>query len=125
VEVFDLGLADSDAALAAAEEVKAQIVEASYRDQIAIERARILGRRGRQGAAVAVIEPLLGRAKDRQLVTACFAAGTSMKLTGQISRALEVTELGYETQLQLSGPPMGYGPLVHRSFHCGALMQGG
>jgi DNA-binding CsgD family transcriptional regulator len=125
VEVFDLGLADSDAALAAAEEVEAQIVEASYRDQIAIERARILGRRGRHGAAVAVIEPLLGRAKDRQLVTACFAAGTSMKLTGQISRALEVTELGYETQLQLSGPPMGYGPLVHRSFHCGALMQGG
>jgi DNA-binding CsgD family transcriptional regulator len=125
IEVLDLGLKNPDGALWVAEEAEAAIEDLECRDQITVARARILGRSGRHDSAVALIEPLLDRAQGRILIAASFAAGTSMNLTGQFARVIEVTQRGYDTHRALTGSPMNFGPLVHQAFRCGALTNGG
>ena len=125
IEALDLGLKDPDAALRVAEEAEVAIADLRCRDQITVARARIHGRSGRHDVAVALIEPLLDRAQGRTLIAASFAAGTSMKLTGQFARAIEVTQRGYDAHRALTGPPMGFGPLFHQALRCAALSNGG
>jgi DNA-binding CsgD family transcriptional regulator len=116
IEILDLGLNDIDKALAVAQEAEASIADVVFRDQIAAERARVLGRRGRNAEAVAIVEPLLERAGGRTLVAACFAASTSMAVTGQVRQGVAASELGYETHIRLAGPPVGYPPALHRAL---------
>jgi DNA-binding CsgD family transcriptional regulator len=103
INVLDWGLKHPDAALQVAEQAERSIDDAGCRDQITAERARILGRSGRHGAAVAVAVPLLDRVCGRALVSACFAAGTSMAMTGQASAAIAASERGLAAHLQLTG----------------------
>ncbi|MDT7596045.1 MAG: hypothetical protein QOJ06_1591 [Pseudonocardiales bacterium] len=103
INVLDWGLKHPDAALQVAEQAERSIDDAGCRDQITAERARILGRSGRHGAAVAVAVPLLDRVCGRALVSACFAAGTSMAMTGQASAAIAASEGGLAAHLQLTG----------------------
>ncbi len=113
IEVIDLGLNDSEASLKVAEEAERSIEDTAYRDQIVAERARVLGRHGRNRAAAGLVDPLLDRARGRALIAACFAAATSMSVTGQFRRGLEATEIGHRAHLQWDGPPMGYPPAIH------------
>ncbi len=99
ISVLDWGLKQTDAALKVAEEAEAAIDDLGCRDQITAERARILGRAGRNGAAVALAVPLLNRVSGAALVSACFAAGTSMAVTGQFAGAIEASKRGLTAHL--------------------------
>jgi DNA-binding CsgD family transcriptional regulator/type II secretory pathway predicted ATPase ExeA len=125
IEVLDLGLNDSRAALKVAEEAEKTIADLTLRDQITAERARILGRHGRNGEAAALVQPLLRRSSGRTLVIACFAAGTSMAATGQLKQAIEAAELGYKTHVGLAGPPVAFPPIVHRAMQSVTLAHAG
>jgi len=125
IEVNDLGLNDTEAAVRIAEEAEKSITAVENRDHITSERARILGRRGQNGAAVALAQPLLERASGRTLIAACFAAGTSMPVTGQAQQAIDATELGYKTHLELVGPPVGFPPELHLALQLGAYCYAG
>ena len=125
IAVIDLGLKQPDAAVLVAEEAEATITDPQCRDQVTAERARILGRSGCYGAAVLLIEPLLSRASGRGLVSACFAAATSMIFTGQTTSAIEVTERGLAAHLALTGPPLPFGPHMHLMLRGGALIVAG
>ena len=125
IEVLDLGMNDAEAALKVAEMAEISIADEAYRDQIAAERARILGRGGHNEAAVAIVQPLIGRATGRTLISACFAAATSMAVTGQCKQGMEAVELGYATHKTLAGPPVGFPPELHRSLGCGVLGHAG
>jgi DNA-binding CsgD family transcriptional regulator len=123
--VLDWGLKQTDAALQVAEEAEAAIGDRGCRDQITAERARILGRSGRPGAAVALAVPLLDRVSGQALVSACFAAGTSMAMTGQTAGAIEASERGLAAHLQLTGAPLPFGPYLHLAIRCQALVLAG
>ena len=125
ISVLDWGLRHNEAALKVAEEAEAAIEDLSCRDQITAERARILGRSGHHGEAVAIVTPLLGRVSGGALVSACFAAGTSMAMTGQTSGALEASERGLAAHLGLTGPPLPFGPYLHLVIRCSALVNSG
>jgi DNA-binding CsgD family transcriptional regulator/type II secretory pathway predicted ATPase ExeA len=119
------GLQDPAGALRIAEEADGAITDAGCRDQIAIERARILGRSGNYGDAVALLGPLLGRASGRALVNACQAAGTFMMVTGQLSGLLDATERGLAEHRRLDGPPLPFGAYLHLVIRCGGLAHAG
>jgi hypothetical protein len=125
IGVLDWSLKKTDEALRVAKEAEATIGDLSCRDQITAERARILGRSGRNGAAVALAVPLLDRVSGPALVSACFAAGTSMSVTGQFARAIEASKRGLAAHLQLTGPPLPFGPYLHLVIRCKALMNAG
>ena len=125
INVLDFGLKRADVALQVAEEAEATITDPACRDQVTAERARFLGRSGNYGAAVALAEPLLRRVSGRALVTACFAAGTSMTYTGQTAGAIEATERGLATHLLLTGPPLPFGPYFHLVIRSAALLIAG
>lgn len=125
ISVLDWGLKDTDGALRVAEAAEAAIVDIRCRDQITAERARILGRSGRNGAAVAIAVPLLGRVTGGALVSACFAAGTSMCATGQFAAGLEASERGLAAHLRLEGPPLPFGPYLHLAIRCKLLIGAG
>jgi DNA-binding CsgD family transcriptional regulator len=125
ISVLDWGLRRTDAALKVAEEAEVDIDDLSCRDQITAERARILGRSGHHGAAVALAVPLLSRVSGGALVSACFAAGTSMAVTGQVAGAIEASERGLAAHLQLTGPPLPFGPYLHLTIRCVALVNAG
>jgi DNA-binding CsgD family transcriptional regulator len=125
IEVLDLGLNDIEGALAVATEAEAEMTDVAFRDQIAAERARVLGRRGRNAEAVAITEPLLERAQGRTLVAAAFAAATSTALTGQFRQGMAASELGYATHIQLGGPPVGFPPDLHLALQTQVLAHAG
>ena len=125
ISVLDWGLKQTDAALQVAEQAERSIHDASCRDEITAERARILTRSGRHGAAIAVAVPLLDRVSGRALVSACFAAGTSMAMTGQACAAIDASERGLAAHLQLTGPPLPSGPYLHQVISCAALLHVG
>jgi DNA-binding CsgD family transcriptional regulator len=125
ISVLDWGLKQTNAALQVAEEAEAAIKDPSCRDQITAERARILGRSGRHGAAVALAAPLLDRVSGRALISACFAVGTSMCITGQAAGAMAAAERGLAAHLQLTGPPLPFGPYLHQVIRCHALLHVG
>lgn len=125
IEVIDLGLNDIDASLAVAEEAEQSIADESLKDQIIAERARILGRHGRNSTAAAIVDPLIDRAKGRALLSACFAAGTSMSVTGQVARAVHATEVGHRAHLAWTGPPVGFPPSLHLSMRAFAYLWAG
>ncbi|MEX2553494.1 MAG: helix-turn-helix transcriptional regulator, partial [Actinomycetota bacterium] len=125
IEVVDLGLNDFEAALMVAEEAEASIDDVTLRDQITAERARVLGRHGRNRDAVDIVDPLIDRAQGRTLIAACFAAATSMSVTGQFQRAVEATEIGYAAHRVLTGPPEGYAPAIHLALRCLAYLLTG
>jgi len=122
MEVVDLGLNHFEASLNVAEEAELSIENPAYRDQIAAERARVLGRHGRNREAAEIVDPLIDRAQGRALIAACFAAATSMSVTGQFRRGLEATEIGHRAHLQWDGPPIGYPPAMHFALR-GLLYQ--
>jgi len=125
ISVLDWALKRTDAALKVAEAAEAAIDDLSCRDQITAERARILGRSGRNGAAVAIVVPLLNRVSGGALVSACFAAGTSMVATGQFAAGIEASERGLAAHLHLTGPPLPFGPYLHLVIRCGLLIGAG
>lgn len=125
IGVLDWSLRQTDQALRVAEEAEAKIDDLGCRDQITAERARILGRSGRNAAAVSLALPLLDRVSGPALVSACFAAGTSMSVTGQFSRAIDASERGLAAHLKLTGPPLPFGPYLHLAIRCKALMNAG
>jgi ATP/maltotriose-dependent transcriptional regulator MalT len=125
ITVLDFGLKRPDQAVQVAEEAEATISDPLCRDQITAERARILGRSGQYGAAVALTEPVLSRASGRALVSACFAAATSMTFTGQTASAIEATERGLAAHLALPGQPLPFGPHLHLMMRAAALMIAG
>ena len=125
IGVLDWSLKQTDAALRVAEQAEAAIDDLSCRDQITAERARILGRSGQNGAAVALAEPLLSRVSGGALVSACFAVGTSMAVTGQVAGAIDASERGHAAHLQLTGPPLPFGPYLHSVIRCNALISAG
>ena len=124
INVLDFGLKRADVALQVAEEAEATITDPACRDQVTAERARFLGR-SKLRTAVALAEPLLRRVSGRALVTACFAAGTSMTYTGQTAGAIEATERGLATHLLLTGPPLPFGPYFHLVIRSAALLIAG
>ncbi|HEX2178768.1 MAG TPA: LuxR C-terminal-related transcriptional regulator [Actinomycetota bacterium] len=125
IEVIDLGLNDIEASLAVAEEAERSIGDESLRDQIVAERARILGRHGRNATAAAIVDPLIDRAQGRALLAACFAAGTSMSVTGQVARAVHATEVGHRAHLAWTGPPVGFPPSLHLAMRAFAYLWAG
>ena len=125
ISVLDWGLKQTDAALRVAEEAEAAIEDRDCRHQVTAERARILGRSGRHADAVALAVPLLDRVSGEALVSACFAAGTSMSVTGQASGAIVASERGLAAHLQLTGPPLPFGPYLHLVIRCSALVNAG
>jgi class 3 adenylate cyclase/DNA-binding CsgD family transcriptional regulator len=125
IGVLDWALKQMDAALRVAEEAEAAIKDASCRDQITAERARILGRSGRHSEAITLAVPLLERVSGRALVSACFAVGTSMCITGQAAGAMAAAERGLAAHLQLTGPPLPFGPYLHQVIRCHALLHVG
>jgi DNA-binding CsgD family transcriptional regulator len=125
ISVLDWGLRQTDAALKVAEEAEAAIDDLSCRDQITAERARILGRSGRYSAAVALVVPLLSRVSGGALVSACFAAGTSMEATGQFAAGIDASERGLAAHLHLMGPPLPFGPYLHLVIRCALLIGAG
>jgi DNA-binding CsgD family transcriptional regulator len=125
IGVLDMALKQTDAALQVAEEAASAIEDVSSRDQITAERARILGRSGRHSAAIALAVPLLERASGRALVSACFAAGTSMGVAGQTAGAIAAAERGLAAHLQLTGPPLPFGPYLHQVIQSAALRYAG
>jgi DNA-binding CsgD family transcriptional regulator len=125
IGVLDWSLRQTDQALRVAEEAEIAIDDLACRDQITAERARILGRSGRNGDAVALAVPLLNRVSGPALVSACFAAGTSMSVTGQFAGAIEASERGLAAHLELTGPPLPFGPYLHLVIRCKALMNAG
>jgi hypothetical protein len=120
-----MALKETNAALHVAEEAEAVIQDAGCRDQLTAERARILGRSGRHSEAVALAVPLLERASGRSLISACFAAGTSMGVAGQAAGAIAVAEPGLAAHLQLTGPPLPFGPYLHQMIRSAALRYTG
>ena len=125
IGVLDFGLKGADIAVQVAEEAEATITNGVDRDQITADRVRILGRSGRYGEAVALAEPLLSRMSGRGLVSACFAAATSMTFTGQTAAAIEATERGLAAHLALTGPPLPIGPHMHLMLRSAALIVAG
>jgi len=125
IGVLDWSLKKTDEALRVAEEAEGAIGDLSCRDQITAERARILGRSGRSSAAVALALPLLDRVAGAALVSACFAAGTSMSVTGQFDEAIEASIRGHAAHLELAGPPLPFGPYLHLAIRAKALMNAG
>lgn len=125
IGVLDMALKQTAAALQVAEEAEAAIEDAGCRDQITAERARILGRSGRHSAAIALAVPLLERASGRALVSACFAAGTSTGVAGQASAAIAAAERGLAAHMQLTGPPLPFGPYLHQVIRSAALRYAG
>jgi hypothetical protein len=125
ISVLDWGLKQTDAALQIAEEAEAAIGDVGCRDQITAERARILGRSGRHTAAITLAVPLLDRVSGQALVSACFAVGTSMSVAGQAADAIAATERGLTAHLELTGPPLPFGPYLHQVIHCAALLHVG
>jgi DNA-binding CsgD family transcriptional regulator len=125
ITVLDFGLKRPDIAVQVAQETEATITNPADRDQITAERARILGRSGRYGDAVALAEPLLSRTAGRALVSACFAAATSMTFTGQTAAAIEATERGLAAHDLLTGPPLPFGPHLHLMMRGAALIIAG
>ncbi|MGH2688536.1 MAG: AAA family ATPase, partial [Actinomycetota bacterium] len=125
ISVLDWGLKDTDAALRVAEEAELAIADPGSRDQVTAERARILGRSGRNAAAVAIAAPLLERVTGSALVSACFAAGTSMCVTGQFAAGMRATERGLAAHLRLEGPPLPFGPYLHLTIRCKVLIGAG
>ncbi|MGH3787281.1 MAG: LuxR C-terminal-related transcriptional regulator [Pseudonocardiaceae bacterium] len=121
IGVLDMALRQTNAALQVAEEAEAAIENVGCRDQITAERARILGRSGRHSAAIALAVPLLERVSGRALVSACFAVGTSMGVAGQAAGAIAAAERGLAAHLQLTGPPLPFGPYLHQVIRCAAL----
>jgi DNA-binding CsgD family transcriptional regulator len=85
------------------------------------DRARILGRSGNYRAAIALATPLLNRASGRALVSACFAAATSLAAAGRTAGAIEATEHGLAVHLSLTGPPLPFGPHFHLMIRGAAL----
>jgi hypothetical protein len=69
--------------------------------------------------------PLLERVSGRALVSACFAVGTSMCVTGQTTGAIAAAERGLAAHLLLTGPPLPFGPYLHRLIQGAALMNVG
>jgi hypothetical protein len=125
ITVLDFGLKRTDTALQVAEEAELAISDPACRDQITADRARILGRSGRYRDGVALAEPLLNRTSGAAMVSACFAAATSMSNTGQTAGAIEATERGLAAHLALSGPPLPFGPHFHLANRCAALLIAG
>lgn len=125
IGVLDWNLKRPDEALRVAKEAEATISDQGLRDQIRGERARILGRSGRNAEAVALATPLLDRVTGAALVSACFAAGTSMSVTGQASGAISASERGLAAHLELSGSPLPFGPYLHLTIRCKALISAG
>ncbi|MGH2720604.1 MAG: AAA family ATPase, partial [Actinomycetota bacterium] len=125
ISVLDWGLKQTDAALRVAEEAELTIADPGCRDQVTAERARILGRSGRNGAAVTIAAPLLDRVTGSALVSTCFAAGTSMCVTGQFTAGMAATERGLAAHLQLEGPPLPFGPYLHLVIRSKLLLGAG
>jgi hypothetical protein len=125
VTVLDLGLKRPDEALLVAEETAAAIKDPAFRDEIDVERARVLGRTGHHAAAAELVRPILNRATGRTLISAAFAAGTSMPLVGRITETLEATERGLAAHLALTGPPWTFSPNIHLGFRSFALWNAG
>jgi DNA-binding CsgD family transcriptional regulator len=125
ISVLDWGLKQTDAALRVAEEAELIIADPGCRDQVTAERARILGRSGRNGAAVAIAVPLLERVSGSALVSACFAVATSMCVTGQFAAGMVATERGLAAHLQLEGPPLPFGPYLHLAIRSKLLLGAG
>jgi DNA-binding CsgD family transcriptional regulator len=125
IGVLDMALKQTDAALQVAEEAVSVIEDVSSRDQIIAERARILGRSGHHSEAIALAVPLLERASGRALVSACFAAGTSMGVAGQTAGAIAAAERGLAAHLQLTGLPLPFGPYLHQVIQSAALRYAG
>jgi DNA-binding CsgD family transcriptional regulator len=125
IGVLDWALKQTNAALQVAEQAEAAIGDASCRDQITAERARILGRSGRHSTAIALAVPLLDRVSGRALVSACFAVGTSMGVAGQAAGAIAAAQRGLSAHLQLTGPPLPFGPYLHQVIRCAALLYAG
>ncbi|MDQ4030760.1 MAG: LuxR C-terminal-related transcriptional regulator, partial [Actinomycetota bacterium] len=125
IGVLDWALKQTNAALQVAEQAEAAIGDASCRDQITAERARILGRSGRHSTAIALAVPLLDRVSGRALVSACFAVGTSMGVAGQAAGAIDAAQRGLSAHLQLTGPPLPFGPYLHQVIRCAALLYAG
>ena len=119
------GLRQADAALRVAEEAAASIKDVAYRDEVEIERARLLGRTGSYAAAVALVEPLIERASGTALVSACIGAGTYMVITGQIAAAIAASERGLAAHLELTGAPLPFGPYIHPMIGCVGLIAAG
>ena len=125
ITVLDFGVRRPDIALQVAEEAEATITDPACRHQITADRVRILGRCGNYAAAVALAEPLLSEASGRALVSACFAAATSMTFTGQTAEAIAATEQGLAAHLELTGPPLPIGPHMHLMLRGAALVIAG
>jgi DNA-binding CsgD family transcriptional regulator len=121
VIVLDHGLKRAEDALRVAEQTAKSITDPVFLDEINVERARILGRSGSNREAVRLVEPLLGRATGRTLISACFAAWTSMPATGQFAGAIEAAERGFAAHSALEGQPLPFSPAVHLAFKCWAL----
>ena len=125
ITVLDWGLKRADLAIGVAEEAESAIVDPAWRDQIIADRARLLGRSGNHRAAVELVVPLLDRAQGSALISACFAAGTSMMVTGQARAGIEATERGLAEHLLFAGPPLPFGPHFHVAIRCGVLLVAG
>jgi DNA-binding CsgD family transcriptional regulator len=125
IGVLDMGRKQTNTALQVAEEAEATIQDAGCRDQLTAERARILGRSGRHSEAIALAVPLLERTSGRALISACFAAGTSMGVAGQAVGAIAVAERGLAAHLQLTGPPLPFGPHLHQVIRSAVLRYTG
>lgn len=125
IGVLDMALKQTATALQVAEEAEAAIHDAGCRDQLTAERARILGRSGRHSEAIALAVPLLDRASGRALVSACFAAGTSMGVAGQATGAIAAAERGLAAHLALTGPALPFGPYLHQVIRSAALRYAG
>ena len=123
--ILYVGLDRTDEALRVLNEAEAKIVDVVYRDQITVERARLLGRSGDHASAAELIDPLLDRAQGPTLVAACIAAANAMGLTGRIGRAIEATERGLKAQLAQSGAPFPFGPYFHLALRWVALINAG
>lgn len=108
-----------------ADEAKAGITDLRWRDEITARSAGVLLATDGPAAAVAAIEPLLGRAEGRALVVACFFATIGLGRVGRLDDALEASTRGYAAHAAWTGRPLELYPSIHLFHHCDTLAYAG
>ncbi len=111
-------------ALRIAEDAEAKIADQAWRDEITAMRAAFTLSADGFRAAAEVAEPLLRRTEGRALVLACLAGAVSLGRLGRLDEALETSDRGYDTHLNVK-VPMEWYPWIHLYLRCEVLAAAG